>query len=386
MRQALAEFWRQRQPDAAPERRVLMTALAVRLGAVATLAYGMLLGWPHLRSPGLALLLVLGLLVEAAAVAGWWLYRRRVDATYLALTVPVGIAALTASAALTDPRSGWPGYVVLTGPVFPYTVVLAITFGFAWRSAVAAGLTGALWGLVDLCAAVFVMGYPWTASLVVLPPYLLYPVAGSISAGLLRRGTAELDTAREVAVRQAAEIATEKERDRHAQALHDRVLQTMETLARAEVITDQRLRSRILQEAGWLRRFVETGELNQDEDLPAELAAATRAVSAGGTAVELNDSALRIIGPPRLAARTREALVEATYHTLAGVATAVGSVVVRAEPTGTGVRVTILALHGATTPQPHDVERIRSRLAEVGGQLTVEPLPYAEIWVPADVR
>jgi hypothetical protein len=31
-----------------------------------------------------------------------------------------------------------------------------------------------------------------------------------------------------------------------------------------------------------------------------------------------------------------------------------------------------------------DLARVRDRLAEVGGELTVEPAPYAELWVPGD--
>jgi hypothetical protein len=49
-----------------------------------------------------------------------------------------------------------------------------------------------------------------------------------------------------------------------------------------------------------------------------------------------------------------------------------------------GVLVTILTRGPGTRVDVADLAQVRDRLAEVGGELTVEPAPYAELWVPAD--
>jgi hypothetical protein len=77
-------------------------------------------------------------------------------------------------------------------------------------------------------------------------------VVGWTSARVLRRGTAELDAV---------------ERSRHAWALHDRVLQTLKTLANRVTLADPALLARVVEDAAWLRMFVETGELEQRDDL-----------------------------------------------------------------------------------------------------------------------
>ena len=80
--------------------------------------------------------------------------------------------------------------------------------------------------------------------------------------------------------------------------------------------------------------------------------------------------------------RCREALVHATFQALAGLAQDATSVVVRAEPQRGGVLVTILTVGPGITPHAADLDRARAHLAEVGGVFTVEPVPYAELWVP----
>jgi signal transduction histidine kinase len=263
--------------------------------------------------------------------------------------------------------------------------VVAVTFGLVYRTLVPALLCGVVWGGTALAVAVGVDGRPLSDSLFVVVPYLLYPAVGGIAARLVRVGIARLDAARELAARQAAEIATAQERARHARALHDRVLQTLETLTRDRVVADADLNARLAADAEWLRRFVETGELDQRDDLPTELAAAARAVAAGGVAVELNDAALRLPDAPRLSDAVREALVEATHNALADL-TGGGapSAVVRAERRRGGVLVTILTRGAGTRVDGEDLARVRDRLAQVGGELTVEPAPYAELWVPGD--
>lgn len=384
MRRLLLQLWSWQRPTPIPDRVRLAAGLATRLAAALMLPLGALLSWSGVRHPGWLVLLVLVLLLESAAVATWWLHQHRIDHMHLVLTVPVGVAALAASAALVDARAGWTGYVLWTGIAFPYGVLLSLTFGYALTSTAPAVLLGAVWGLSELGASVWLTGHPLATSLVVLPPYLLYPAVGATGARLLARGAAELSAARDLAARQAAEIAAEQERGRHAQALHDRVLQTMETLARNRVIADAGLAERVADEAAWLRRFVETGELDHGDDLPSELAVAARAVAATGISVEMNDASLRIADPPSLGLRTRTALVEATHEVLAELSSTTRTAIVRAELSDDGVLVTILAAGGTLPRQTGDLDRVRAHLTDVGGRITIEPVPYAEIWVPID--
>jgi signal transduction histidine kinase len=365
-----------------PERTVLLVGVAVRLGMVALLAVIVPLSWSRQHHPGWSVLLTFGLVAETLVVVGWWLLRQRLDAWSMVLELPAGAAAIVAGAYLTDTAAGWTGYTLWTGYAYPYTVVLSLSFGLALRSLPLTLIAALAWGGTELTAAVAVDGHGLNQSLFVLAPYLLVAAAGWTDARLFRANAAQLDVAREQATEQAAQLARERERTRHAQALHDRVLQTLEALSRDQLIDDEELQSRVVAEAAWLRRFVENGELDQSTDLPAELAAAVRVVSRGGVAVQLNDAALRTWAPEPLPDRCREALVHATFQVLAGLAQDAASVVVRAEPQRGGVLVTILTVGRGVVPNAADLDRARARLAEVGGVFTVEPVPYAELWVP----
>jgi hypothetical protein len=381
MNDRLLRWWWHRRSSGA-DRQVQLAGLTIRLAAVLVLGYAIPLDWPHLTHPGASVLLALGLTGETVLVSAWWL-RRGAVAWPLLVDLPAGVAAIGASGYLSAGHSPWTGYVFWTGYAFPYTVLVAVTFGLVYRSLLPALLSGAVWGATELTVAVAVDRRTVAESVFVLVPYLLYPAVGGIGARLLRMGLAKLDAARELAARQAAELATEQERARHAQALHDRVLQTMETLIRGDVMTDPDLRALVSAEAQWLRRFVEVGELDQRDDLPAALAAATRAVAAAGVPVELNDAALRAADAPRLTAPVREALVAATHGALADLAAGARAAVVRAERHQGGVLVTILTHGPDLRPDEAGLDRVRAGLAEVGGRLTVEPIPYAELWVPA---
>jgi hypothetical protein len=320
--------------------------------------------------------------VETATVIVWWLRRGPVIGPLL-LDVPAGVGAILASAALTEHSPMWPGYVLWTGFAFPYTVVVAFTFGLVYRTPAAAITTGVVWGGATFAGAVWLDHRSLTGSLFVVVPYLIYPVVCGTSAGLLGTGLARIEAAREAARRQAAELATETERIRHARALHDRVLQTMEALLRGRVVADAGLHERLATEAAWLRRFVETGQDDQAGDLSVGLAAAARAITDDGVAVEYHDATLRTGQQPRLSDEGREALIEGTHGALADLTARADSVVVRAQRHEGGVLVTILVRGPLVAGAETGLDRIRARLSLLGGRLTVEPTPYAELWVPA---
>src|SRR5262249_11803114 len=185
----------------------------------------------------------------------------------------------------------------------------------------------AVWEVAFFAGQVVIPGHQVLAgrmlvgALLGAPAYLLNPAVGWLSARTLRRQAAALDAAGLAAVNQAGQLAAAAEHARHARALHDRVLQTMETLARGHTIPDEALRARIVEQTAWLRRFIETGQVNQDEDLAAGLAAAARVAGRAGIRVQLNDARLR--GAPDsggLAPAQREAPVHVVPHAISAIA------------------------------------------------------------------
>jgi signal transduction histidine kinase len=356
--------------------------LVVRTAAVLLFAYVLPLDWQHVRDPGWAVALATGLVAETAVVCVWWLRAGPVMAPLL-LDVPVTAAALLGGSALVAHGTAWTGYVLWVGLCFPYSVVIASGFGLVCRSAAQAVAAGVVCGAAALIGAVGIEHRGLSASLFVVVPYLIYPVAGRIAAVLITTGLARIDAAREIGIRQAADLATEQERVRQAQALHDRVLQTMEALVRRGIVADPRLHERLVTDAAWLRRFIETGQSDQSEDVSVGLAAAARAVAEDGVDVEYHDATLRAGDPYVLSDEGREALIEATHGALADLTAQAESAVVRAQRQDGGVLVSILVRGPLAAGAETGLDRIRTRLNRLGGRLTVEPTPYAEIWVPS---
>ncbi len=374
----MIDWWWRRSTG--PDRLALLAVATVRLSALTMLGYTISLVWRHFPHPVWSLVIALALAAESVALLWCWLRTGTVGrAVTLAADLPLGVVALIASALVARHQ----GLVGWTDFAFPYTVLIAFTLGFACRTlagTVAAGLT---WGITHMVCTAAVEHTPVAMSLFVIPSYLVNPLVGWISARLLRSIAAELDGAWQQSVRRAAELAAEQERARHAWALHDRLLQTLETLARGTTMRGTELSDRVVEEAAWLRRFVETGEVDQSEDLSAGLAAVVRAVAGGGVRVQLNDAAVRAAPADLdLPEPARTALVEATHQALVGVAAGAKRVVVRAAREDDRVLVTILAEEPSGAPDLGEVDRARLRVRGAGGDLTVDPLPYVELWVP----
>lgn len=376
MTRAFVAWWWRR--TSGPDRLVLLAGTTVRLAAIVMLAAAIPLAWRHFPHPGWSLLLGLLVAAENALVVSQWLTTRRIGGETLAVDLPFGVAALLANAALAT-RQGPGGW---TGFVFPHTVMIALTLGLACRRPALAVLAGLTWALADLLGSALIGHLPLVASLYVLPAYLINPIVGTTCARLLRRATEELDAARIAAVHEVAEVATEQERVRYAHALHDRILQTLETLARGGV-TAGPLRDRVQDEAAWLRRFVETGVADDSDDLASALAAAARTVARSGTRVELNDAGLRSgVLPDLLDGPAREALVESTHHLLSALGRPPGGIVVRASWERGGVLVTVLSTTPSGPLDQDEIDSVEARLVGAGGEFRLEPLPYAELWMP----
>ncbi|BCB83012.1 sensor histidine kinase [Phytohabitans suffuscus] len=367
------------------DRWVLAVGITVRLAAVVMLLCALPLIWHRLPYPGWSVLLVLALTAETAAVVTWWLWRGRITAGPLVLDVLTGVLALAVCPILNAPHAvvGWTGFP------YPHTVLVSFTYGLAPRRLWPAVAGGAALAATSAAGSVAIDQVSLGHALLAVPGFLVNPTVGWLTARLMRRTSDQVESARTQAVAAAADLATARERNRHARALHDRVLQTMETLARGRTVAPEALRAQVVDQAAWLRHFVETGQASDDEDLPAGLAAATRAAVRAGVTVRLNDARLRLAAHPGvgdLPRERRDALVSAVHHTLTAIAGASGEVIVHAAPDRGGVLVTVLATGPAPPPSPDDVTELEQRLAPVGGRVVVEALPYVELWVPARPR
>jgi hypothetical protein len=171
---------------------------------------------------------------------------RRVRPWWAVADLAFTIAVLAASAMVTARYGGL--YVA-----YPYLIICSLAFGVALRR-----LSAVLVATVFLVAGYLYGGghlHADPAAHVAVNCITYFPntvVTWAVSRQLRRMGR-ELDASRS----REAMLARDQERLRHAWMLHDRVLQTMETLAVGQWIADAALKARVAEEAVWLRGLVE---------------------------------------------------------------------------------------------------------------------------------
>jgi signal transduction histidine kinase len=284
------------------------------------------------------------------------------------------IAAVIADAALTRPRDGhtWVYFM------YPVSLINSIMIGLTYRRlptvlSVTAALSGAY-----VYSAVFLHHDPvWN----VLPNGLSYPANTSVAWAVgrfLRRSGSSLDEVRAESVARAVAVAAGHARARNMRILHDRALQTLETLAMDARITDTALRGYIAQEGAWLRAYIEREEAGPAGDLVTALHELTQRKAAAGLHVELNIAQLRD-GEVSLRADVQEALVDAAGEALTNVIKHAGvtHATIRAHLTAANLELTVVD-HGAgfDTSAPRGGvglrESISGRLAEAGGSASIE--------------
>jgi hypothetical protein len=372
--------WRHRVPPA--DRLLLLTGVTIRAAGMLQIAYLLPLVWGRLPRPDSVLLLVVGLVLESILVIGWWFGRRGLDPVVGWLDGPTGVLVLGFGAGLVGPL-GLSAWSLLA---YPYFVLLSFGAGLMCRRLVTALGIGAAWAVANLVGVETVAHRLAADAVGLVLPFVIYPLVGWTAGRILRTNAAQAEEARKRAVRETAALATAVQRRRLETALHDRVLQTLETLARPGAMTGAPMQERAAELAGWLRRYVETGRVDHSGDIIVDLEAVARTARRAGIPVELNDARLReVTTGGELGPDGREALVEAAYETITAFGTGAGpgggSTVVRVAPDGAGILVTVLA-SGGRLPPAEDIGDARSRLAAAGGRLSVEPGPYAELWVP----
>jgi hypothetical protein len=317
---------------------------------------------------------------ETAAVVVWWVRLERMTLPLLVVELTTGAGLMLADGWLIGDAdvSTWALFV------YPYTVMVTFAVGLmcrrlAWSVAVGVGW---LTCYVVVCSAMH--GEPVPVALFGTPTYLANPVVGWLSARVFRRNARELDDVHEAAIARAADLAAQRVRARSAWALHDRVLQTLETLARGDQVTAPALRERVVTEAAWLRAFVESDGAQQEHDLTVGLDTVARMARRQGLGVEVNYAAfLSDGGAVVLSTPQRIALVEATHEVLAGMTGVCDDVVVQARPADGGVVISVLATADGSLAAV-DVDAVADCLTRVGGRVLVaDATPYVEFWVPA---
>jgi signal transduction histidine kinase len=342
------------------------------------------------RYPSGRLGYVLGLIalvgVESAILVIVCLRAGRIRAGWVGLDVVFCTAGLVASAVLSAPS----GFLTWANFMYPFTIITSFGIGAGVRRLPAViGMTTVLAAGYFLSALLAHHDPLWN----VLPDSLTYyanvVVAWAVARHLLAGGR-ELDDNRAEAVSRATELARERERARHARMLHDRVLQTLETLARGRWLDDPDFRTHIAGEAAWLRALVEGADPGQERDLLTALQLLVHRNIGLGLRVELNSSQLRDTDRwwRDLPADVVDAVVDATQEALTNVAkhSGVTTAVLRASTDGTHLAVSVLD-HGCgfepgTAHRGIGLDRsIRARMAELGGEARIESAPGAGTYV-----
>ncbi|MEW1839201.1 hypothetical protein AB0392_14705 [Nonomuraea angiospora] len=230
-----------------------LIAITIRVAGLAGVAAAMPFVWAAYRRPMAAVALAAVLMLGTALVVVLWRWAGDISAG-LAFDVPFGAVALLIGAALS--RGTPPGWTYF---VFPYSVLIVITLGMGCRRLVTAMLMGLMWSAVYVLAVLWFRDAELGLALSNVPSYVGNAALGWLIIRLLRRVEGELHEVRAQELAVAGELAARQERLRHSRVLHDRVLQTLETLAHRDLIEDADQREHIRAQAAWLRGFVETG-------------------------------------------------------------------------------------------------------------------------------
>lgn len=373
------------------ERTMARAVAFFRAGGLAELLLAGVLDFGRDPYPALTMGLVVLVFVESGALIVACLRIGAVRPSWAAADVVFSTAALVACALLTAPRDfhTWANFM------YPFSLLVSVAIGVAFRRLATGLVLTTILAAAYATTAVLLRGEPaWN----VLPNGLTYypnmVVAWAVTRHLLVNGR-ETDHSRAEAVEHAGRLAKEMERARHARVLHDRVLQTLETLATGSWLSDPDFRTHIATEATWLRSFIEGSGVAEERDLLVGLQHLVQRNARIGLRVELNSTRLRdahalraALGPELVDAvvdATREALANTVKH--AGVDTAVVRVgattdelTVSVLDQGCGFDLELVALG---TGIEHS---IRSRIAEQGGVVHIDSAPgagtYVEITVP----
>jgi signal transduction histidine kinase len=370
------------------ERTLARALLFFRVGGLVEIVLAGALDLTRYRHPLITAALVALVVAESALLVGACLRIGNVRAGWVAADVVFCTAALAGCAALTAPAY----YNTWTNFMYPFTIITSFGIGAGFRKLSGAAAITTVLAAGYIASAITLHGDPaWN----VLPNGLTYfanmIVAWLVARHLLANGR-ELDASRAEAVANAGELARQTERARHARILHDRVLQTLETLARGDWVADKDFREHIATEADWLRALVEGVDMARESDLLAGLQRLVTRNARIGLRVEFNGTRLRetrVDLPPDVV----DAVLDATQEALTNVAKHAGvtSAVLRAAAADGELTVSVLDQGVGFDPTAvcsgTGLQRsIRSRVAEQGGEVRIDSTPGAGTYVEIVVR
>lgn len=371
----------------AGERSLLLMVVAFRLAGVIKVASdtdSMAVWLPSWQLP-----VLMGMLIAESTVVLCVHWRRgaltpswlvTADALFLIAIIWVDVAVTA------DPiRHTWGSWILY------YALCATVGFGLGiQRWWVAALVICAVTVSYGLCDSVMVgRGSVRTFEMV---GFLVNGGLSWLLARTLRPQAAALDAARERAARQEIALAEERERTRQAALVHDRILQTLETLATRDWIPDRRMRQYVAAKACWLRAFVQGDEQRPASAESKLVDVISDVIGTHGLSVEFNIAQLRDLGDSMspavvdaLAGAVHEALTNvarhsgvnhAVLHVAATDDEIVASVLDHGRGFGTGGPATGIGIR----------DSIRRRVAEAGGEALIESSSggvYVEIRLPA---
>jgi signal transduction histidine kinase len=335
------------------------------------------------HGPVIMALLAAAITAESAVLSTACIRARRVRPWWAVADLVFTVAVLAADAKV-DAHYG-ALYVA-----YPYSVICSVAFGIGLRRLNAVLAATAFLAAGYLYGGGYLHADPTAHVAVNAITYFPNTVVAWAVSRQLRRMGGELEASRQ----SETALARDQERLRHARMLHDRVLQTMETLARGQWITDASMQARVAEEAVWLRDLVQGSGAAAAGDLLSQFTELTVRAARDGLHVELNCATFP--GPAGLAAlcpRRGAALVGAVSEALTNVVKHAGtaSAVLRLAGTPTALTVTVLdrgrGFDPATRPEGMGLkESIRGRITEEGGTVRIDTAPgtgtYIEIIMP----
>jgi signal transduction histidine kinase len=342
--------------------------------------------------------LALVVFVESIAVVWLWLRRDRLDTRWLTADTVFCAAAVVAGAKVV-PASASHSWAFF---MYPFSLLVCVGIGAGYRRLWQAFAGAATPAAGYLVAAFAVLGDPgWNAGPNALS-YLGNALVTWLIARETRRSGRVADSREAEVLARAAELAREREAARYTRVLHDRVLQTLEMLARGAWLTDLAVRAQVMGEAAWLREVVAGGPPEGADDILSGLRAVVQDQARRGVHAQLNAAALH--PPPRrrsvpphvteaICGAVREALTNVGKH--AGVDEAVVRAVLDRD--ATVLRVSVVDQGkgfeprvAAAGPGTGLAQSIRARIAQVGGSTAVHSTPgggtEVEMSVPLTAR
>ena len=331
-----------------------------------------------------AVCLLASVVVESLLLAAAGFRTRRVEPVWATADLVFTMAALVLGAAITAPHTRRLFYM------YPYTMLASIAFGVAYRRlftvlAATVALAGAY------ATAVLTLRHGQENVTINSLSYFTNTVVAWAVARLLRRNGAELDDARA----QAAALAQEAERNRHARILHDYVLQTLETVVSRRAIADDELHAHVAADADWLRAYVTGVPTDQPGDLLWRLQELIRTKARTGLNVEFSNTHLLNAARHhrRLPSHVAEAVLGAVHEALTNVAKHAGTdtATLRAKLTDTELVVSVLDRGAGFDPSKVPAgmglsQSITERIREVGGSVHIDSAfgegTYIEMRIP----